>query len=203
MYKLYTDKKEIFECKIKLEGASVKNAKARVILETEDLNLIYNGKIESDGTCKIPIKKLRSILPENTNGLMKLEVIADDTFFEPWESAFNVVTSKKVQVEVKEQVDEEKTIIVSEVKVKKEEPKLDEEILSDSTPKQIDAMRTKRAKVQEAQIETMVEFLNKKNITAKTITEHKDDIMPIINKYVEKAKIKNKNRFLKEILKRL
>ena len=35
--------------------------------------------------------------------LLKLEVIAEDTYFTPWESNFEVDTAKKVQVEVKSQ----------------------------------------------------------------------------------------------------
>ena len=35
--------------------------------------------------------------------LLKLEVIAEDTYFIPWESNFEVDTAKKVQVEVKSQ----------------------------------------------------------------------------------------------------
>ena len=34
-YKLYTDKKEDFECKIFLEGASLNKAKTRIILEND------------------------------------------------------------------------------------------------------------------------------------------------------------------------
>ena len=39
MYKLFTDKTEVFECNIKLEGASLKNSHARLIIESEDVNL--------------------------------------------------------------------------------------------------------------------------------------------------------------------
>ena len=62
MYKLYTDKNENFECKLKLEGASLKKAFARIILESEDMNLVFKGKIDSSGKCSIPIKKLRGFL---------------------------------------------------------------------------------------------------------------------------------------------
>ena len=36
-------------------------------------------------------------------GNLKLEVIADDVFFTPWESTFEVQASKKVTVEIKSQ----------------------------------------------------------------------------------------------------
>ena len=103
MYTLFTDKTELFECNIKLEGASLKNSQARLIIESEDLNLLFKGQITSDGKCIIPIKKLKGLLEGSTKGEIKLEVIADDTYFIPWKSEFVVEASKKLTVEVKSQ----------------------------------------------------------------------------------------------------
>jgi len=103
MYKLYTDKQETFECDIQLEGASLNNSKARLVIETTDLTLLFKGTITPGGKCKIPVKRLKGILGENSKGTIKLEVIAEDTYFIPWESNFEVNTAKKVQVEVKSQ----------------------------------------------------------------------------------------------------
>ncbi len=50
MYKLFTDKPEVFECNIKLEGASLKNSQARLIIETEDINLLFTGISRSNGS---------------------------------------------------------------------------------------------------------------------------------------------------------
>ena len=87
MYKLFTDKTELFECNIKLEGASLKKSHARLLIESEseDIALVFKGTITTDGKCKIPVKKLKGLLPENTGGNIKLEVIAEDTYFTPWE----------------------------------------------------------------------------------------------------------------------
>ena len=41
MYKLFTDKKENFECKIELEGASLDDAVARLVVESKKLNLLF------------------------------------------------------------------------------------------------------------------------------------------------------------------
>ena len=103
MYKLYTDKQELFECDIQLEGASLTDSKARLVIETEDLALLFKGNIDSKGKCQIPVKRLKGLLGENVKGNIKLEVIAEDTYFTPWESDFEVEASKKVQVEVKSQ----------------------------------------------------------------------------------------------------
>jgi len=103
MYKLFTDKAELFECDIKIEGATLSNSTARLVVETSDYSLMFNGSISSDGKCKVPIKKLKGLIDENNKGNIKLEVIAEDTFFTPWESTFEVEQSKKVTVEIKSQ----------------------------------------------------------------------------------------------------
>ena len=103
MYKLFTDKPELFECDIKIEGASLSNSKARLVVETNDYSLMFNGNITSDGKCKIPIRKLKGLIDENSKGNIRLEVIAEDTYFTPWKSDFKISASKKVTVEIKSQ----------------------------------------------------------------------------------------------------
>ena len=116
MYKLFTDKSELFECDIKLQGASLKKSKARLVVETQDYSLMFNGSISKGGKCEIPIRKLKGLIDEDTTGNIRLEVIAEDTFFTPWESDFEVETSKKVTVEVKSQTTK-KPIIEAKVKI--------------------------------------------------------------------------------------
>ena len=105
MYKLFTDKPEVFECDIKVEGTSLNKSKARLVIETKDYILLFNGDINSSGKCRIPVKKLKGLIDENSKGNIRLEVIAEDTYFTPWESNFEVQASKKVTVEVKSQED--------------------------------------------------------------------------------------------------
>jgi len=102
MYTLYTDKNNIFECDIQLEGASLSQAFARVIVEGNDLNLVFDGKINNDGNCRIEMPKLNML---KEGGEMKLEVIADDMYFNPWNSDFELKKSKSVTVEVKQPTD--------------------------------------------------------------------------------------------------
>ena len=71
-YKLYTDKKEIFECKITLEGASLKDATSRIVVNTPDLKLMFEGVIDNNGNCKVPIKKLRGLFSEGDKGTIYL-----------------------------------------------------------------------------------------------------------------------------------
>jgi hypothetical protein len=101
MYSLYSDKPTLFECTIQLEGCSLNQASARLVIESEQNSLIFNGEIDNTGSCLIPIKKLKGLVSEGGN--MKLEVIADDMYFNPWESGYELLQSKKVTVEVKQQ----------------------------------------------------------------------------------------------------
>lgn len=116
MYKLFVDKAEIFECDVKVKGASLDKSKARLVIESNDVNLLFNGSISKDGKCSIPVKKLKGLLDENQNGKIKLEIICEDTLFTPWEDNFEVQVSKEVVAEVKSQEDKP-TISESEVEV--------------------------------------------------------------------------------------
>ena len=99
MYPLYSDKPNLFECAIQLEGCSLNDASARLIIESEQNSLVFNGDIDNTGACLIPVKKLKGLVSEG--GSMKLEVIADDMYFSPWESEYELLQSKQVTVEVK------------------------------------------------------------------------------------------------------
>ena len=120
MYKLFTDKAELFECDIKIEGSSYAKSKARLVVETGDYSLMFNGKINSQGKCEIPIRKLKGLIDESSKGNIRLEVIAEDTYFIPWKSEFEINASKKVTVEVKSQsnkkVIKENKVQISNVK---------------------------------------------------------------------------------------
>ena len=98
-YPFYRDIDEVFECNVTIEG-TMSTATVRLILNTDTWNLVFYGKIKRDGTCLIPIKKL-SVLPSGTTGRATLEVVVDDVVFYPWENAFRVEESRKVQVQIK------------------------------------------------------------------------------------------------------
>ena len=118
--KLYTDKSEIFECNISLEGVSIKNSKLRAILKFDDKNLMVEGKINSNGKGKIVFPKLKNISEEGEVGKMELEVIAEDAYFQPYEEAFKVETSKKATVEVLNKKSLKPKIVVEKITPEKE-----------------------------------------------------------------------------------
>ena len=169
MYKLFTDKTEIFECDIKLSGASLNESNVRLIVESENLNLLFKGKIDSTGKCKVPVKRLSGLLGETTTGTLRLEVIADDTFFTPWESDFVVETSKKVTVEVKSQ---NKNRIIESTKPKMEVVR----VKKAKTSKQISESR---------HIINIMKKMVKENITLKNLPKKKNIINKIIEGYIK------------------
>lgn len=100
MYTFFTDKIEDFKCNIEVEGAKLSKTQARLALKSEELTLMYEGAVSSDGTCTIPVKNIKNVFENGDKGEIVLEIIADGTFFSPWSDSFEVKTKKKVTVEV-------------------------------------------------------------------------------------------------------
>jgi hypothetical protein len=117
-YKVYADKAETFSCEIELEGANLKDTEVRLVLESDNWNLMFQGEIDINGKVTIPIRKL-NIFEEGTKGKIKMEVIAEGTVFTPWEDDFEVKMSKKVMVKFNENksIPKPKTITKPGVKV--------------------------------------------------------------------------------------
>ena len=182
MYKLYTDKQETFECDLFLEGADLKESSARIVVESKDLTLMFKGTIDDKGNCKVPIKKLKGLMSENTTGDIKLEVIAEDTLIEPWQSDFIVDTAKKVTVEVKSQ--------------KEEKPQIKE-----STKPQV---KIKSVKNYTNPINEMVNVFKEGGITLSKVLENKKKIAPILNNYANTINYRGgTQKFIKEVINKL
>ena len=137
-YSLYTDKQNKFSCNIEIEGTSLSKSKVRLVVETDEMSYMFNGNIENTGICEVNIPKTKYFLPEGTKGNMRLEVIADDVYFEPWYSDFSVKTNKKVNVVVAEQVEEKPKMRVQVIEqFVEEKPKIKSEaIVQDVKTKQ-------------------------------------------------------------------
>ena len=180
MYKLFTDKNELFECSISLQGASLKKSKARLVVETKDYSLLFNGSISKHGKCEIPIKKLKGLIDEDTTGNIRLEVIAEDTYFTPWESNFEVETSKKVTVEVKSQ-QTKKPILETKVKVK---------------------IKNKKPTITEKQhIINLFKLLIKEDINVDNISFKRNELNNIVATYLKENTVKNTGKVINGVLK--
>jgi hypothetical protein len=119
-YNLYTDKPNKFNCNIEIEGTSLAKSQVRLVVETDEMSYMFKGRIENNGLCEVSIPKTKHFLPEGSNGNMRLEVIADDVYFEPWASDFTVKTNKKVNVVVAEQVEDKPRMKVQVIEQKEE-----------------------------------------------------------------------------------
>ena len=175
MYKLFTDKSELFECDIKLQGASLKKSKARLVVETQDYSLMFNGSISKGGKCEIPIRKLKGLIDEDTTGNIRLEIIAEDTFFTPWETDFEVETSKKVTVEVKTQTSK-KPIVEAKVTITNSE---------------------------QQHVINLLKLLVKENINIKNISYKRNKLNNIVATYLKENTVKDTEEVINGVLKRL
>lgn len=175
MYTFYTDKQEVFECKLDLEGAKLTDSKVRLVLESSNYNLLFYGTINENGKCQIPVKKLRSLLQESDTGKVKLEVIAEDTYFEPWKDTYNVKTSKKVTVEV---VSKETTKPITEKKVTAVVEKVDTKVdtKADITTQQF------------------LKILERKNITLTNIKQHIKTIQTLSEIFTKKYNLSDSEK---------
>ena len=180
MYKLFTDKSELFECDIKLQGASLKKSKARLVVETPDYSLLFNGTISKSGKCEIPIKKLKGLIDEDISGNIRLEVIAEDTFFTPWESDFEVDASKKVTVEVKSQTTK-KPIVETKVKVK----------VKDEKP----------TITEKDHVINLFKLLIKEDINIDNISFRRNELNNIVATYLQENPVKNTGKVINGVLK--
>ena len=180
MYKLFTDKPELFECSISLQGASLKKSKARLVVETPEYSLLFNGSISKGGKCEIPIKKLKGLIDEDTKGNIRLEVIAEDTFFTPWESNFEVDASKKVTVEVKTQTIKKPIVETKvDVKVKEEKPTITEK----------------------EHIMSLFKLLIKEDINVDNISFKRNELNNIVATYLKENTVKNTSKVINGVLK--
>jgi len=141
-YKLYTDKSNKFNCNIEVEGTSLAKSQVRLVIESDEMNFMFKGSIQSNGECEVIIPKTKNFLTEGTIGNMRLEVIADDVYFEPWASDFSVTANKKVTVQIAEQ-EEEKPKMKVQVVEQKEEVKVEKPVVKESNIKKTSNVLTK------------------------------------------------------------
>jgi hypothetical protein len=105
-----------------------------------------------------------------------LEVIAEDTYFTPWESEFEVETSKKVTVEVKSQTQSKKPIVEAKVKVTSSE---------------------------QQHVINLLKLLVNENINIKNISYKRNKLNNIVATYLKENTIKDTEKVINGVLKKL
>lgn len=113
MYKIFKDKERVFKCNVDVQGVDIKDCKARLIYESDNGIFMLKGEIDKSGICKIKIPK-EKFLDEGTSGKIYLEVIAESTIFEAWNSEFEVQFDKKVKIVLEENSDKKEEELISE-----------------------------------------------------------------------------------------
>ena len=192
MYTIFTDKTEDFKCKIAVEGSQLSETIARLVIESDHVSLLFEGKIDSEGNCTVPIKKLKNLLPESSTGKMKLEVIAEDTFFSPWEDEYIVKTNKKVTVEM---VTPSEPIKESKVKV---------EVIPQGTNKKNPIVEKKEPPKVINHGKVLSEQLKKEGIKISNIVENKSKVVKLIKEHIIKYNLNvNSSELLDDILKNM
>jgi hypothetical protein len=134
---------------------------------------MFNGSISKGGKCEIPIRKLKGLIDEDTTGNIRLEIIAEDTFFTPWETNFEVETSKKVTVEVKTQTSK-KPIVEAKVKITNSE---------------------------QNHVINLFKLLVKENINIKNIQYKRNKLNNIVATYLKENTIKDNKKIIQGVLK--
>lgn len=186
MYKLFTDKTELFECDINISGASLSKTSARLVVETPELNLLFKGEVDSKGKCVVPIKKLRGLIDESSQGSIKLEVIAEDTYFIPWESEFEVEQSKKVTVEV-----------ISQNQSDTNKPKVNKGPIVEVT-----GIKEEIITLSEKQhVINILKLLVKEDINLENLSFRKNKLNKVIAEYVENNPIEKKGKVIDKVVK--
>lgn len=183
MYKIYLDKAKTFECDIKIEGASMNESEVRLYLEAENFLITFKGKINENGSVKIPIGKLKGILQENQKGKIFLEVIAEDTRFTPWESEYLTDISKKVEVKIDESLLESEKI--------ESKPKITFSLKEEDSPINVSK-----------NINEIKQILKDNNITYKPLYNNPIIFNELVETYCRENSIKNK-KHIEEIRKQL
>ena len=178
-YTIYLDKQNVFECRLSIEGASLNKASARIILEHNNLNYLFNGRVDSTGKCVVDIPKMSTLFKEGDTGKIKLEVIAEDAYFQPWESGFDVDIARKVRVEG-----------VRNASMKKPSIKVE--------------IETPKSKEQRLVTEAVIKILESKKITPQNITRNKKLFRRVISEALKKTSYEHKpNDIISEVVRKL
>ena len=89
-FNLYLDCPSLFQCVVTLDGVSYRDASARIVATTDDVNLLFNGTISGQGECSVPVPPVSAVYADGVTGILRLEVIADDYYFNALEMPFVV-----------------------------------------------------------------------------------------------------------------
>jgi hypothetical protein len=176
-YTIYLDKEETFECEVSIKNASIKDSSARLIIESDDINLVFFGTVSKD-TISVPIKSLKKYFTESDKATIKLEVIVENNLVTPWESELLFDSYNKVEIK--------------EIKNVKSKPLIEIKVKEDKKQQQLEA------KTKEIEQKVVAE-------SKKPIKSLKEKLLESVNEQVKKIQVDGKlnKEEKKELIKKL
>jgi hypothetical protein len=162
-YTIYLDKEETFECEASIKNASYKNSSARLIIESEDVNLVFFGSVDKN-TISVPIKSLKKYFTENDTAKIKLEVIVENVLVTPWESELTFDSYNKVEIK---EIKSTKSAPMVEIKVKEDKKNVESKVVE--VEKQLVEKKTEKKPVKKSVKSPKQELLNALNEQIKYI----------------------------------
>jgi hypothetical protein len=176
-YTIYLDKEETFECEVSIKNASIKDSSARLIIESDDINLVFFGTVSKD-TITVPIKSLKKYFTESDKATIKLEVIVENNLVTPWESELLFDSYNKVEIK--------------EIKNVKSKPLIEIKVKEDKKQQQLEA------KTKEIEQKVVTE-------SKKPVKSLKEKLLESVNDQVKKIQVDGKlnKQEKKELIKKL
>ena len=172
-YTIYLDKEEIFECEVSIKNASIKDSSARLIIEGEDLNMVFFGTVSKD-TITVPIKSLKKYFTENDKAKIKLEVIVENNLVTPWESELLFDSYNKVEIK---EIKNVKTKPLIEIKVKDDKKQQLETKTKEVEQKVVTESKKAPKTLKQKLLESVNEQIKNIQIDGKLSKEEKKDLI--------------------------
>ena len=176
-YTIYLDKEETFQCEVSIKNASIKDSSARLIIESDDINLVFFGTVSKD-TITVPIKSLKKYFTESDKATIKLEVIVENNLVTPWESELLFDSYNKVEIK--------------EIKNVKSKPLIEIKVKEDKKQQQLEA------KTKEIEQKVVTE-------SKKPVKSLKEKLLESVNDQIKKIQVDGKlnKEEKKELIKKL
>lgn len=176
-YTIYLDKEETFQCEVSIKNASIKDSSARLIIESDDINLVFFGTVSKD-TISVPIKSLKKYFTESDKATIKLEVIVENNLVTPWESELLFDSYNKVEIK--------------EIKNVKSKPLIEIKVKEDKKQQQLEA------KTKEIEQKVVTE-------SKKPVKSLKEKLLESVNDQIKKIQVDGKlnKEEKKELIKKL
>ena len=173
-YTIYVDRDTVFECDAIIKNASIKDSSARLIIESDDINLVFFGTVSKD-TISVPIKSLKKYFTESDKATIKLEVIVENNLVTPWESELLFDSYNKVEIK---EIKNVKSKPLIEIKVKEDKKQQQLETKTKEIEQKVVAESKKPAKtLKQKLLESVNEEVKKIRVDGKLNKEEKKELI--------------------------